>query len=108
LPANPSAVNPGVTGNLARNTFRSAPTNDFSVNFFKSVKLTERVRTEFRAEFFNFLNHPQRGQGSVSPFSPGNSTPSSNVATSPGGRFLNLDVLDGGSRVVRYQLKFVF
>lgn len=108
LPANPSAVNPGVTGNLARNTFRSAPTNDFSVNFFKSVKLTERVRTEFRAEFFNFLNHPQRGQGSVSPFSPGASTPSSNVATSPGGRFLNLDVLDGGSRVVRYQLKFVF
>jgi hypothetical protein len=108
VPANTSTVNPGVTGNLGRNTFRSAPTNNWNVNVFKRVHMTERFTAEFRAEFFNFLNHPQRGQGSVSPFSPGASTPSANVFTSGAGRFLNLGVLDGGSRVVRYQLKFLF
>jgi len=108
IAANPSTVNPAATGNLGRNTFRSAPTNNWNLNFFKRVSMTERFKAEFRAEFFNFLNHPQRGQGSVSPFSPGNSTPSANVFTSPAGRFLNLNVLDGGSRVVRYQLKFLF
>jgi len=108
LPANPSTVNPGVTGNLGRNTFRSGPTNNWDVNFIKSVKMTERVNAEFRAEFYNFLNHPQRGLGSVSPFLPASSTPSSNVTTGPAGQFLNLGVLDGGSRVIRYQLKFRF
>jgi hypothetical protein len=108
LPANPSTVNPGQTGNLGRNTYRSAATNNWNVNFFKRVNLTERFQAEFRAEMFNLFNHPQRGQGSVSPFSPGNSTPSASVNTSPAGRFLNLGVLDGGGRVIRYQLKFVF
>ncbi|MBI4906319.1 MAG: TonB-dependent receptor [Acidobacteria bacterium] len=114
LPANSSTVTPGVTGNLGRNTFRSGPTNNWDVNFQKGVKITERFQAQFRAEFYNFFNHPQRGIGSVSPFSPGyvngpgNSTPSGSVANSPAGQFLNLGVLDGGGRVVRYQLKFLF
>jgi hypothetical protein len=33
---------------------------------------------------------------------------SANVFTSPAGRFLNSNVLDGGGRVIRYQLKFLF
>lgn len=99
---------PAAPGNLGRNTFRNAPSNDWSVNFLKKVSLTERFRAEFRAEFYNLLNHPQRGQGSVSPFSPGNSTPSASVFNSPANRFLDLSVLDGGGRVVRYQLKFIF
>lgn len=107
LPANTSAQ-PAAPGNLGRNTFRGAPTNDLGLSLFKKVSITERFRAEFRTEFFNFLNHPQRGIGSVSPFSPGNSTPSANVFTSPAGQFLNLNVLDGGGRVIRYQLKFVF
>ncbi|MFN7936613.1 MAG: carboxypeptidase regulatory-like domain-containing protein [Bryobacteraceae bacterium] len=107
LPANTSS-RPAAPGNLGRNTFRGAPTNDLGVSFFKKVAITERFRAEFRTEFFNFLNHPQRGLGSVSPFSPGNATPSASVFNSPQGQFLNLGVLDGGGRVVRYQLKFVF
>jgi hypothetical protein len=96
------------TGNLGRNTFRAAPTNNLSLNAFKRLRITERLNLEFRAEFYNFLNHPQRGLGSVSPFAPADSTPSANVFTSPDERFLNLNVLDGGGRVVRYQLKLVF
>lgn len=100
--------NPLPTGNLGRNTFRSGPTNNWNVNILKKVKLTERLNAEFRGEFYNMLNHPQRGQGSISPFSPGASTPSANVSTSPAGQFLNLGVLDGGGRVVRYSLRLFF
>ena len=96
------------TGNLARNTFRNGPTNDWSVNFFKEIRLKERYRVEFRSEMYNVLNHPQRGLGSISPFSPGNSTPAADVTNSALGRFLNLGILDGGGRVIRYQLKFAF
>jgi hypothetical protein len=96
------------TGNLGRNTFRSPPTNNLNFNAFKRFRITERFSTEFRAEMYNLLNHPQRGLGSVSPFSPGNSTPSANVSTSPAGRFLNASMLDGGGRVMRYQVKFLF
>lgn len=103
-----SGTTPARTGNLARNTFRSGPTNDLSVNFFKEIRIRENYRVEFRSEMYNFLNHPQRGLGSVSPFAPGNSTPASDVTNSPAGRFLNLGVLDGGGRVIRYQLKFIF
>ncbi|MBI5085903.1 MAG: TonB-dependent receptor [Acidobacteria bacterium] len=96
------------TGNLGRNTFRSRPTNNLNLNAMKRVRMTERFTAEFRAEFYNLLNHPQYGQGSVSPFAPLNSTVSANVFTSPAGRFLNSNVLDGGGRVIRYQLKFLF
>ena len=96
------------TGNLARNTFRSGPTNDWSANFFKEIRLKERLRLEFRSELYNVLNHPQRGLRSVSPFAPANSTPASDVTNAAQGRFLNLGILDGGGRMIRYQLKLVF
>jgi outer membrane receptor protein involved in Fe transport len=108
IAANPSTVNPAATGNLGRNTFRSAPTSNWNLNILKTVSLTESKKIEFRTEFYNVWNHPQRGQGSISPFAPGNSTPAANVFTSPAGQFLNLGVLDGGGRVIRYQLKFIF
>ena len=107
LPAN-TGVTPGPTGNLGRDTFRAAPTNNVNFNVLKRVNITERFATEFRAEFYNILNHPQHGIGSVSPFSPPNSNPSASVFNSPAGRFLNTNVLDGGGRVIRYQLKFIF
>jgi hypothetical protein len=107
LPANTGAT-VAPTGNLGRNTFRSRPTNNLDLNFFKSINVSERKRFEFRVETYNALNHVQRGLGSVSPFSPGNSNPNLNVNAAPAGQFLNFDILDGGSRVIRYNLKFIF
>ena len=52
---------PGTFGNLQRD-FLSGPgiTNlDFSVS--KETRITEQVRLQFRAEFFNILNHPNFG-----------------------------------------------
>jgi outer membrane receptor protein involved in Fe transport len=108
LPAN-TAITPKPTGNLGRNTFRSDPLNNLNLNVFKRFRITERFSTEFRAEFYNAFNHQQRGIGSVSPFTASSfSTPSATVVTSGAGRFLNQEVLDGGGRVIRYQLKFLF
>jgi hypothetical protein len=108
LPAN-TGTTPRPTGNLGRNTFRSNPLNNLNLNAFKRFRITERFSTEFRAEFYNALNHQQRGIGSVSPFAASNfSTPSATVVTSGAGRFLNQEVLDGGGRVIRYQIKILF
>jgi hypothetical protein len=99
---------PARTGNLGRNTLRSPGINNFDFNFFKRVKVSEQWSVEFRAEFFNFFNHPQYGYPSVSPFSPGEGAIAASVATSPAGRFLAPQFADGGGRVIRYQLKIRF
>ena len=107
LPAQ-SGPNPARTGNLGRNTLRTPRLNNFDVNIFKSFKVTEQVKMEFRTEFYNFLNHPQYGYPSISPFSPPAQAIQASVATSPAGRFLRPEFADGGGRVVRYQLKLRF
>jgi outer membrane receptor protein involved in Fe transport len=103
------------TGNLGRNTERSPGLNNWNVNVMKRTRLTEGTSLEFRTEFYNIFNHPQIGQGSVSPFAPtGNPTGSnfiaSSVNTSTAGFFLvpNTSLADAGGRVIRYQLKLIF
>lgn len=100
----------GRTGNLGRNTHLTPGTNNWNVNLMKKIKITENSRLEFRTEFFNIFNHPQYTQGSVSPFSPVGGVVPAVVATSLPGRFLNPNTpqSDGGGRVIRYQLKFLF
>jgi outer membrane receptor protein involved in Fe transport len=107
LPAQSGAL-PAPTGNLGRNTLRMPGLNNWNMNFSKSVRTIERVNVELRGEFYNVWNHPQFGTGSVSPFSPGGGSMASNVATSLAGRFLNKYYLDGGGRVIRYQLRVTF
>src|SRR5205085_4677500 len=98
------------TGNLGRNTERSPGINNWDMTIQKSTRLSETVRVEFRAEFFNVFNHPQFLTGSVSPFSPAGGFVPTNAATTPAGRFLNPDTVgtDGGGRLIRYQLRLRF
>lgn len=98
----------GRTGTLGRNTLKTPGTNNFNVNILKRVRLTENTRIEFRTEFYNIFNHPQLTQGSVSPFSPGGTGVSASVIGSALGQFLDPTFTDGGGRVIRYQLKFIF
>jgi len=98
----------GRRGTLGRNTLRTRGTNNWNVNLLKRINLGEAKNLELRAEFYNIFNHPQYGQGSVSPFSPGSTGVSANVFTSPAGQFLHPEFSDGGGRVIRYQLKFSF
>ena len=102
------AANIGRTGNAGRNTERTPGINNLNASLFKRFKITERFNMELRAETYNSLNHPQLGSASVSPFSPGSGTISSNAATGLQGRFLNPTFADSGGRVIKYQLKFRF
>jgi hypothetical protein len=99
---------PCPTGNLGRFTARTPRTNNFDASLNKVVNIRESMRLEFRMETYNVFNHRQYGIRSISPFDLGTLTISANVFTSPAGRFLNPGYADGGARVIRYQLKFVF
>jgi hypothetical protein len=96
------------TGNLGRNTARMPGLNNFDANFQKAFRVTEWLKAEFRTEFYNIWNHPQFGTKSVSAFSPVGGNTSASVAASPAGYFMNKYYLDGGGRVIRYQLRLMF
>ncbi len=101
-------ANSGRTGNLGRNTLRTPGITNTNLTLTKRVMITEGKRIEFRTEFFNVFNHPQFTSLSASAFAAGSTTIAANVFTSPAGRFLKPDFADGGGRVVRFQLKFLF
>jgi hypothetical protein len=45
-------------GNLGRNSLRGPAFKEFNFSVFKDTLLSEHVNLQFRAEFFNILNHP--------------------------------------------------
>jgi outer membrane receptor protein involved in Fe transport len=45
-------------GSAPRNGFYGPGYTNFDLSFMKDTKLTERVNMNLRADFFNFLNHP--------------------------------------------------
>jgi len=106
-----TATTPCPTGALGRNTYRTPILNDLDANLTKSVRITESMHLEFRGEFYNVFNHRQYGVASASVFDY-NSTPNltigGNVTNTPAGHFLAPGFADGGARVLKYQVKFVF
>lgn len=51
--------NPIRYGNAGRSTVTGPVVNNFDAGILKNTAITERVNTQLRVEFFNFLNHPQ-------------------------------------------------
>jgi len=49
----------GTVGNSSRSLCCGPGINNFDFSLHKDTPITEKVRTEFRAEFFNALNHAQ-------------------------------------------------
>ena len=97
-------------GNLGRNTQRAPGLKNWDVNAIKNIRLTERFQLQFRAEFYNIFNTPQYGTVSVSPFAPSQlvQTVAANVTASQPGLFLKVTAMDGGGRVIRWQLRLHF
>ncbi len=109
LPANNGLVRTR-SGNLGRNTERGPGLRDWDLNVNKEIPLTERFHLQFRAEFYNVFNTPQYGRVSVSPFAPPQNaqTIAASVFNSQPGLFLNETAVDGGGRVIRWQLRLRF
>ncbi|MCL6506510.1 MAG: TonB-dependent receptor [Bryobacteraceae bacterium] len=55
---------PSRFGNL-----REAASNNFDISILKDTLITERVKLQYRAEFFNAFNHPQFDSPNISPTS---------------------------------------
>ena len=102
----------GQFGNMGRNMFQDTGFKNFDFSVGKNFHFGERYRLQFRAEFFNILNHPnfanpyggQNGFGlndpSVQPFGCGCATPDIAAA--------NPAVGSGGPRSIQLAAKFVF
>jgi hypothetical protein len=48
----------GTFGTMGRNIFRDSGFRDWDLSVTKTTKFKERLTAQFRAEFFNILNHP--------------------------------------------------
>jgi hypothetical protein len=48
----------GTIGNSGRNIFRDSGFKNWDVSVIKDMRFKERLTAQFRAEFFNVLNHP--------------------------------------------------
>ena len=59
----------GTYGNAGRDILEGPGLVEFDTSLFKTTAITERLKTEFRAEFFNIVNHPNLGMPVVSNFS---------------------------------------
>lgn len=108
----PAAI--GTFGTMGRNTFRDTGFKDWDFSVAKNWKFGERLNAQFRAEFFNVLNHPnfanpfggQNGFGMNDPsvlatgFGCGCATP--DVAAS------NPVIGSGGSRSIQLGLKLTY
>ena len=47
----------GTTGNTGRNSLRGPEFFNADISLLKDTRINERFKVQFRAEFFNFLNH---------------------------------------------------
>jgi hypothetical protein len=54
----PVVANGALVGNAGRNRFYGPPLTTVDFSTFKNFAIKERIRLQFRAEFFNVLNHP--------------------------------------------------
>jgi hypothetical protein len=75
-PQRPSGVNPvdewfntaafqnaatGTFGNIGRNSLRGPRSVDLDFGLLRDFRLTEKVKLQFRSEYFNLFNHPNFG-----------------------------------------------
>jgi hypothetical protein len=89
----------GTLGNVPRNSLDAPAVFQLDMTVKKNIKLTEKMKTEFRAEFFNILNHPMFNAPGAGIFSgTGVRNPSAGQITST----------SRPSRQIQLALKFTF
>jgi len=105
----------GTFGTMPRNLFRDAGFYNWDFSVAKDWRFTERFRGQFRAEFFNVLNHPnfanpfggQNGWAHNDPSVPGPGGFGCGCAT-PDVAASNPVIGSGGSRAIQLGLKLSF
>ncbi len=106
----------GSLGTAARNMFRGMPFYNWDLSVTKRMQIKERLTAQFRAEFFNVLNHPNFANVYGGPGGDNTYTdPSADAGVSFGFRPATPDVLSsnpilgsGGPRAIQLGLKLTF
>ena len=106
----------GSYGTTAPNMFRGMPYYNVDLSVTKSISFTERVKAQFRAEFFNIFNHPNISNPFGGPGGDNTYTdPSGDAGASFGFRPQTPDVTSsnpvlgsGGPRAIQLGLKILF
>jgi hypothetical protein len=88
----------GTYGTVGRGVYRGPGLADLDVSLFKTTRLTESTRLQFRAEFFNALNHANFGTPNTTAFSGASYNPSAGLVTST----------NTTSRQIQFGLKLIF
>jgi len=86
------AAGAGRYGTLGRNVWHGPGLNNWDWSLFKSFRITETHRLEFRSEFFNLWNHTQFGQ------------PNASISSSAFGRITTANE----PRLIQLALKYMF
>jgi hypothetical protein len=103
LPFSPSGV--AHFGNLGRNALTGPGFNNLDFSVIKNTKLSESARVQFRAEFFDLLNHANFGQPNRTAIAvaPGQTSAFGTITNT---RFATGD--SGSSRQIQFALKLLF
>jgi hypothetical protein len=98
---NPNAFvlpTPGTYGNLGRATLTGPGLADLDVSLFKTTAIAEHANLQFRAEFFNVLNHANFATPNAVVFSSGAISPTAGLITATATT----------SRQIQFGLKLIF
>jgi outer membrane receptor protein involved in Fe transport len=103
----------GTYGTAGRNIFRDSGLRDWDVSVTKDFKFRERLTAQFRAEFFNVLNHPNFANPYGGPNGYANNDPSAGMGmgcgcVTPDVAAENPVLGSGGNRAIQLGLKFIF
>jgi hypothetical protein len=103
----------GSLGTMARNMFRDSGFRDWDFSVLKDWKVKERLTAQFRAEFFNILNHPNFANpyGAFTTYY--NNDPSGGLGfgcgcITPDAATGNFVLGSGGARDIQLGLKLIF
>jgi carboxypeptidase family protein/TonB-dependent receptor-like protein len=106
----------GTFGTMRRNIFRDSGFRGWDFSVFKTWRFGERVSGQFRAEFFNILNHPNfanpyggpNGFGTSGPWNPGAPGLFGCGCATPDVAAGNPVIGSGDARAVQFGLKILF
>jgi hypothetical protein len=104
---------PGTFGSMARNMFRGPGLEASDLSLLKDWKPAERVKIQFRAEFFNVLNHPNFANPYGANFTYGRVDPSNPAqfgcsCATPDVADANPVIGTGGPRNIQLGMKVIF
>lgn len=88
----------GTWGDLGRGVYSGPGLAEVDASLFKTTAITERTNLQFRAEFFNVLNHTNFGTPNATVFSSGAISPSAGLITTTATT----------SRQIQFGLKLIF